>query len=243
MKFSRRHVSALGCLVLGLGLATTGCGGSAEPESTAQESVPQQADRAESKARIASTTLKLENLFSDQFGRGTIDRAALQPAIDDVVQAFPEAGRQKVQEHIDEVIARGRDAVKQLTPEQRQAIAAAPGHDKVGHLEQYLADGYGWGGYAGWGGCGAFGFPGMYYYGYGYPYAYGYGGKGYGDGYGNGYGKGGYAYPYGNAYGYGYGYPYGYSSSTAIASSTGYAAAYGCGYGYGCYGLGGWGWY
>ena len=136
--------------------------------------------------RVADTTLKLEKAFNDQFVQGKVDRSALP--IDDVVQAFPEAARPKVQAHIDQILTTAEKLAAQMTPEQRTEAVTPPAAEKVGKTTEAQTVAWGWPGYGGWGGYGAFGFPGMYGYGLGYG-GLGYGGVGYG---GVGYGGVGY---------------------------------------------------
>jgi hypothetical protein len=179
--------------------------------------------------RIAATTQKLESAFNEQFVRGKIDRAALSGAIDDVVEAMPEAARPKVKDHIELVLQHGERLAAQLTPEQRAEAAAPPAPEKIGKTQQAQVTGWGWPGYGGWGGYGAFGFPAMYNLGYGYASPYlGYGGLGYG---GLGYGGLGYG---------GFGYGTSFSTYSAYSSSSAYSS--GCGLGWGALGCGGWYW-
>jgi hypothetical protein len=136
-------------------------------------------------ARIAETTLKLEKAFDDQFVQGKIDRSALP--IDDVLQAFPEAARPKVQTHIDHVLTVGEKLAAQMSPEERTQAVTPPAAEKVGKTAQAWTGAWGWPGYGGFGGYGAFGWPGMYGYGVGLGYGAGYG-LGYGLGTGLGWG-------------------------------------------------------
>jgi hypothetical protein len=128
------------------GVLTIGSAAQASPEGVSQE-------------RLASTTLKLEKAFSDQFVHGAIDRSALTGAIDDVLHAMPEAARAGAQEHIDLVLATGQKLAAQMTPEQRAAVAQPPSSEQVGQVKQGIVAGYGWPGLGGWGGFGAFGWP------------------------------------------------------------------------------------
>jgi hypothetical protein len=114
-------------------------------------------------ARIAETTQKLESAFSEQFVKGQIDRAALAPLAADVVRAMPEAARPQVQAHIDLVLQGGEKLASQLSQAERAQAAAAPAAEKVGPVQVGIVTAWGWPGYAGFGGMGAFGFPGMYY--------------------------------------------------------------------------------
>jgi hypothetical protein len=110
--------------------------------------------------RLAEATAKLEDLFADQFVSGTIDRAALASAIDEVVQAFAEAARARVRETIDEVIASGQQLASQMSAEERARAASAP--EQLGATEDALVRGWGWHRHRGFGGFGAFGFPRMH---------------------------------------------------------------------------------
>lgn len=204
-----------GLLILSSGLVIASLGCAAQPQES-QEDPGTQSSAVEAQSKLAASTMKLENAFSNQFIKGKIDREALKGAIDDVVQAMPEEARPKVQQHIDKVIESGIKAVSQMTPEQRSEVASAPPIDKVDKTAQAQIAAWGWGpgiGLAGWGGIGAFGFPGMFF-GFGAPFGFG----GYGLGYGLGYGA-----SYASSYGIGYG---------AIGLG-------GCGFGLGC---GGWYW-
>jgi hypothetical protein len=168
-------------LAAGVALGLTfGCTAQASPN--AQYDQTQGADSSASQGRIAETTLKLEKAFSDQFVQGKIDRNALAGAIHDVVQAMPEAARPKVQGHIEQVLQAGEEALPKLTPEQRVEAATVPAGEKIGKTQQAWGTAWGWPGYAGFGGLGAFGFPGMYYGTglYGGGLGYGLGGCGWG---------------------------------------------------------------
>jgi hypothetical protein len=236
-------VPLFGCMALGL--AAGGCAATTDPAT--QESTPFQVSSAE-QAKIAETTLKLENQFSDQFTRGQIDRAALQGAIDEVIQAMPEVARPKVQQHIAEVLDKGERLASELTVEQRAALATAPSAEETPKAQVDVVTMWGWPGAVGYGGYGAFAFPGMYGYGYGYP-GYGYGGM-YNPA---GYNPPGYNPYTGNAPGYnppgmgGYGYGglgyggLGYGAGYGVGYGRAYGAAYGTGYGYGL-GYPGWYW-
>lgn len=226
MKSKYLPVSLVGCLALGL--AAAGCsGGSESATDEAQSSQSSAADVSQSQSNtatqapspdaqkaIAQATLQLENEFSDQFTRGQIDRTALQGAIDDVVQAMPEAARAKVQQHIDDMINQGEKLASQLTPAQRAAIATPPSNSNLDQVRVGIITGWGYPGAVGWGGYGAFGFPGMWGHAYGYgPYFGGY-------------------YHHRR-----YGYGYGYGNYLPV-----YGYGYGCG-AWGCNGLGNIGWY
>ena len=151
-------------------------------------------------ARIADATLKLEKAFNEQFVHGSIDRSALSGPIDEVIRAMPEAARPNVQAHIERVVQEGAGLAPLMTPEQRAQVTASPPPEKLGATQQAQIAAYGWPYAGGWGGYGAFGFPG---------YATGYStGSGYSCGYssqsvnGWGYGGGGCT----PLFGYGYGY-------------------------------------
>jgi hypothetical protein len=131
-----------------------------------------QASPEAAQQRVAAATQKLENAFNDQFVPGKIDRAALSGAINDVVEAMPEAARPKVKDHIELVLQTAEKLASQLTPEQRAEAAAPPPPEKVGKTQQAQVAAWGWPGAAGWGGYGAFGFPAMYSLGYGYNTGY-----------------------------------------------------------------------
>jgi hypothetical protein len=115
---------------------------------------------ADPQARLAEATAKLEDLFADQFVRGTIDRAALASAMDEAVRAFSESARAKVLEHIDDVLASAQQIASQLSPEERAAAVAAP--EQLGTTEDAIVRGWGWKRARGFGGFGAFAFPGMF---------------------------------------------------------------------------------
>jgi hypothetical protein len=257
MKSMFRSVPLFGCFVLGL--ATAGCydlsdPSTQDPTTQATSQNPSQTTSETSsgvdQTGIARTTLTLENQFSDQFTRGQIDRAALQSAIDDVIQAMPEVARPKVQQHIAWVLELGDKLAPQLTAEQRAAATAPPTDEKTRQTREAQVTDWGWPGLAGWGGYGAFAFPGMFYpygVGYGYnppgfnPYTGNPPGVGYSNfvgypGYGAlGYASLGYGYPGGGYGGYG-GYP-GYGGYGGYGGYPGYGyGGYGGYPGYGGYG-------
>jgi hypothetical protein len=228
-----------GCLALGL--ATAGCLGASESASDPTEETTSRTSSAVVQANqpeIARTTLKLESQFSQQFVRGRIDGEALQGAIDDVIQAMPEAARPKVKKHISDVLTGGGKLASELTAEQRAAVTTPPSTEKTGEVHEAIAA-WGWPGAGGFGGYGAFAFPGMHLpYGYGAVMAVGY--------VPNNYSPydyvlpGGYVYPVGFGYGYGLGNPPGYNPPGYGAfNPPGYNPP-GAGYGYG---LGYPGWY
>jgi hypothetical protein len=144
---------------LSFGLAM-GCSAPAGPSDDQGPQASPESAPAE-QTRIADATLKLEGAFREQFVQGKIDRSALSKPIDEVVQAMPEAARPKVQEHIDQVLSRGAELAAQMTPEERAQVSAAP--EKVSSAQHAIVSAWGWPNAAGWGGLGAFGFPGMYY--------------------------------------------------------------------------------
>jgi hypothetical protein len=177
-------------VVISSGLATGIALGFAT-QASAGEGLPQ---APEGQARIAETTSKLENAFSKQFLQGQIDRTKLTGLVDEAVQAMPEAARPKTQQHIDMILDAGEKLASRMTPEERARAAAPP--EYVGRVLTGLIDAWGWpAGTAGWGGLGAFGFPGMYYgsggctpgYGAVSPWGYSYGSEcAYSSGYGYG---------------------------------------------------------
>jgi hypothetical protein len=165
-----------GCLALGL--AGAGCivtaDGASDPstqETTSRTSSP---GGPVDQAKIAQTTLKLENQFTEQFANGRIEREALQGAIDDVIQAMPEEARPKVEQHIADVLAVGDKLVSEMTAEQRAAVTTPPSNEQTGEVHDTVVA-WGWPGAGTWGGYGAFAFPTMYFpYGYGAGLALGY---------------------------------------------------------------------
>jgi hypothetical protein len=120
------------------------------------------AEQSGGQARIAETTLKLESAFSEQFAKGQIDRAALAPLVNDVVQAMPEGARPRVQAHIEQVLQGGEKLAPAWTPQERAQAVAVPDRDTMTPLQIGLGTSWGWPGAVGWGGLGAFGFPGMW---------------------------------------------------------------------------------
>jgi hypothetical protein len=158
-----RLASAVVFAGVALGVAL---GGTARTGAYAQDEATAGSPAATSggQARIADATAKLEDAFAEQFVRGAIDRGALASAIDEAVQAFPEAAREKVQAHIEELIEDGQAAAPQLTAEERAEAVAPP--ERLGATEQAMIDGWGWRQGRGFGGYGAFGFPGMFSYGH-----------------------------------------------------------------------------
>jgi hypothetical protein len=112
--------------------------------------------------------MKLEKAFDDQYVRGAIDEVALSGAIDDVLDAMPEAARPRVQVHIEEVFRAGRRMISEMTPAERAQAVASPALESLDKTEQAQITAWGWPGAAGWGGLGAFGFPLMYGWGAGY---------------------------------------------------------------------------
>jgi hypothetical protein len=155
-----------------IGLLTLG-GIARADETSAPRVFYAEVSPAAAQQHVATATQKLEDAFNEQFVRGKIDRAALSSAMNDVVEAMPEAARPKVKEHIELVLQTGERLTSQLTPEQRAAAVAPPPPEKVGKTAQAQVAAWGWPGYAGFGGYGAFGFPAMYTLGYGYGSSYG----------------------------------------------------------------------
>jgi len=148
----------------GVALAVAlGC--TARADDSSQAPPGQQAAAPTGQARIGETTWSLERAFSDQFVRGQVDSQALAPLVDAVVQAMPEAARSKVAAHIAQVIATGQSLASTMSADQRARVAAAPAAGAGGTtaVPIGIVSSWGWPGYAGWGGIGAFGFPGMYY--------------------------------------------------------------------------------
>ena len=117
-------------------------------------------------AQIADATGKLEAAFEQQFRQAEINREKLQHLIDQAVQAFPAPVRGQVQLHIDKVIATAEQVAPQMTQEQRDEAVAHP--EELGKAQQGLITGWGWGAPYGFGGLGAFGFPGTYGAGWGW---------------------------------------------------------------------------
>jgi hypothetical protein len=131
--------------------------------SAAQGSLPAK------QARLARVTLNLERAFDYQFVRGAIDEVALSSAIDDVLDAMPEAARPRVQVHIEAVLRAGERLVSETTPAERAQATASPALESLDKTQQAQIKAWGWPGAAGWsGGLGAFGFPLMYRWGAGY---------------------------------------------------------------------------
>jgi hypothetical protein len=172
MKTSYTLTALLGTIALGSALGSAPARAESQAEATADAASAGQ-------ARIADTTLKLEKAFSDQFVQGKIDRSALPIA--DVLQAMPEAARPQVQAHIDQILKTGERLASEMTPGQRAEAVQPPPSEKVGKAAQAWVSAWGWPATAGWGGFGAFGFPGMYGYGLGLGWGgLGLGGLGYG---------------------------------------------------------------
>ena len=165
-----KYTPVLAAIVLGVGLVPAAA--SAEPQAE-----PATASQSTGQDRVADTTLKLEKAFDDQFVQGKIDRSALP--IDDVIQAFPEEARPKVQAHIDQILTTGEKLAAQMTPEQRAAAVQPPAAEKVGKTAQAQLAAWGWPGMAGFGGFGAFGFPGAFGVGFGLGCGLGCGGLGF----------------------------------------------------------------
>lgn len=158
-----------------------------EGPTSAQQEMPGAVE--DGQARIAQLTGQLEDEFAKQFEQNQIEQAKLSQLISQLVQAFPEAARARVQNHIDGVFEAGKKTAAQMPADERSKAVAPTPKEKLGKTQQGLITGWGWGG--GWGrgfgGFGAFGFPGMYSWGYPATYAYSYPSYGY---YGTGYGCG-----------------------------------------------------
>jgi hypothetical protein len=149
---------AISTLAVGLALGCTGQVDSSPPEASsssedlsASPSANPDQSGSPDEPRTAETTQKLEEAFSDQFVKGQIDRDALAPLVDDVLQAVPAEERSNVKAHIDDVIALGQQTAAQMTPEERAKLVATPpaGEGKV----QIAPIGWfgGWrGGFGGW---------------------------------------------------------------------------------------------
>jgi hypothetical protein len=199
-KFIARSLTVAAALAFGTTVA-----GAARAEAPAAEPVP-----ITDQARLASATLRLEKAFADPFARGEVSREALADKIGAVIDASPESARADVGQHIERVVETGQKLSTEMSPADREKLAAAPKED-VGSTEQGLISTWGWPSTIGFGGLGAFGFPGMYYGNIGYGAGYGLGttyglyGVGLGTGYGVGYGTG-------NGIGYGLGTGYGVGS-------------------------------
>jgi len=150
---------AISTLGLGLALGCTAQADTATQQAAGSSQSASQVSAAPDQARIADTTWKLESAFSDQFVKGHIDRAALAPLANDVVQAFPAAVQSQARAHIDTIIAKGEQAAAQMTQAQRTQLATPPAADKAGKGVLQLISSWGYPSYAGWGGFGAFGWP------------------------------------------------------------------------------------
>jgi hypothetical protein len=129
------------------------------PAARANAVAPQADESAQ--PRIADATMKLEKAFNEQFVQGSIDRGALSAPIDDVLQAMPESARPHLQAHIEQVIQTAAGLASQMTPEKRAQVTASPPPEKLGATQQAQIAGFGWPNAGGWGGYGAFGFPGF----------------------------------------------------------------------------------
>lgn len=163
----------------------TQAGEGAGPESmmNAQPGMPQYGQ-----AHVADLTGQLEDAFARQFEQNAIDQAKLAHMIAQVIQAFPEAARAKVKIHIDEVFETGQRVASQMPSEDRSKAVAPVPKEKLGTVQQHQLAGWGWGTARGFGGFGAFGFPGMFWgSGWGSPWLGAYPAVGY---YGTGWGCG-----------------------------------------------------
>jgi len=244
MKFTSVVLSA------GLALTLAGCAASAGDPSAPEAKDTKPTANQEQQQRVASTTLALENAFDVQFAKGHIDSDALQPLINDVLQAFPDDSRPTVEKHIYDVIAKGQKAASEMTPEQRADLASPVSADKLDKQQVDIIGAWGWGypgGYAVAGGCGgavvASGCGGGWGggWGWGAPAAVGWGGGWGWPGYGIGYAGLGYG-----GWGWGWG---GIGAFGFPACGLGWGGAGlgwgGAGLGWGGAGLGwggGWGW-
>jgi hypothetical protein len=117
--------------------------------------------RDPSQARTAEATWALEGAFADQFVRNEIDPAALSASIDEAIRAMPEAIRAQAQQRIDEVLRSGQAVASMMSSEERASLASPPAPEAVDSAERALIRRWGWDGYRGWGGEGAFAFPGL----------------------------------------------------------------------------------
>ena len=124
----------------GLALAIAGCATGTGGSSEQGQTVGQQ------QRHLASASFALENAYDVQYVKGQVDANALQPLIDDVLEAMPEQARPQAQAHIYDVISRGQKDATDSTPEQRAQNAAPVSADKMGaqKVEQIGAWGWGW---------------------------------------------------------------------------------------------------
>ena len=216
-------------LSAGLALSLAGCAASAgDPSAPEAKDTKPTADQ-EHQQRIASTTLALENAFDVQFVKGHIDSDALQPLINDVLQAFPDDSRPQVEKHIYDVIAKGQKDASEMTPEQRAELASPASADKQDKQQVDIIGAWGWGypaGYAAAGGCGG-------------GVAVASTGCGGAVGWGGGWGPGVAATGWGGCAGCGWGGGWGWGAPAAVGWGGGWGWP---GYGVGYAGLGGWGW-
>jgi hypothetical protein len=128
------------------------------PQSPVTQSV--MAQMAAAQGEIAQATAALEEAFAKQFEQGMIEQEKLAGLIYRAVQAFPAAVRPTVQGHINRVVNAGKKLAPQMSPEQRKQAVTPP--EKLGKTQQEQLAGWGWGNGVGFGGLGAFGFPGMW---------------------------------------------------------------------------------
>jgi hypothetical protein len=171
-------VLASAALVAGVSVGLA-LGGSARAEpsdpveaaSSSQAAASWQKKVTDAQARLADATAKLEDLFADQFVKGAIDRPALASAVDEAVQAFSQEAQARVRKHIEEMITEGQQLAAQMSPEERAVVADPP--EQLGTADDAILAGWGWGRRRGFGGYGAFAFPGMFRL--GRPYAPGFG--------------------------------------------------------------------
>src|SRR5271165_3621233 len=77
------------------------------------------------------------------------------------IQAMPESARPHLQAHIERVIQTAAGLASQMTPEQRAQVTTSPAPEKLGATQQAQIASFGWPNAGGWGGLGAFGFPGF----------------------------------------------------------------------------------
>jgi hypothetical protein len=181
----------MGVSALALALALS-CSARASASPGESESSGAPVAQASDAARIAEAALKLERAFSAQFVEGQVDRDALAPFVADAVRSMPEAVQPQVDSHIARVIDAGQRLASAMTPDQRAQLVAArpPRHAQIAVVNPWGVpigqDALGWGGF------GAFGYPGAgyncipYNTGYAYPYG-GVGWNGITTGYSSGY--------------------------------------------------------
>jgi hypothetical protein len=252
----------------GLALALGGCAAGTAPsaEEANNDTKPTADPDQQQQQHLATTSLALEKAYDVQFVKGQVDRDALQPLVNDVLESMPENVRPQAQAHIYDVISKGEKDATEMTPEQRTQLAAPVSADKLGPQEVEQIGAWGWGapGLGGFGGLGwtgglgwAGGWGGGWVGGLGVPF----GGAGWAGGFGIPFGgvgwAGGFGIPFGGvgwAGGWGGGWATGFASTTFATTTTlgfgglgfgglgfGGLGAFGfpgCGFGFGGLGLG-----